>query len=468
MADPRVQHAEVVVDLGDRPDRRARVLRRRLLVDRDRRREPLDEVDVGLLHLPEELARVRRQRLDVPPLALRVDRVERERGLPGPGQAREHDQLVPGELERDVPQVVLPGAVNHKRVGSHPGHRTEGSDIEPVPDRRSGAGRVRPMGSPEPAVDRVPFRDALRFWVKLGFVNFGGPTGQIALMHTELVERRRWLGESRFLHALNFAMLLPGPEAHQLAIYAGWLLNGTAGRPGRRDLLPAPGVLPDGRALLDLRGARRRRLGLGRLRRPRVGGRRHRRGGAAAHRVTGAPTPAPGAPRARSAFLALFVFGVPFPLVVLGAGLVGWVAGRALATRSRRARRRRPCPSGVSPTLARTGAGARRRARRVADPARAGGARGGNRQRAGGGGRVLLGDGARHVRRRVRRARVREPGRRAAVRVAHVERDGRRAQPGRDHAGTADPGRRLRRVRRGVPRSRVASRRPPPAWPGRS
>ena len=230
VADPRVQHPEVVVDLGDRPDRRTGILRRRLLVDRDRRREPLDEVDVRLLHLPEELARVRRERLDVPPLALRVDRVERERGLPGPGQAGEHDERVPGELERDVPQVVLPGAVNHKRVGSHPGHRTEASDMGsrlPTRDRR--AGRVRSMGGPEPAVDRVPFRDALRFWVKLGFVNFGGPTGQIALMHTELVERRRWLGESSFLHALNFAMLLPGPEAHQLAIYAGWLLNGTAG-----------------------------------------------------------------------------------------------------------------------------------------------------------------------------------------------------------------------------------------------
>ena len=75
----------------------------------------------------------------------------------------------------------------------------------------------------------MPFAEAFRFWVWLGFVNFGGPTGQIALMHTELVERRRWIDEGSFLHALNFAMLLPGPEAHQLAIYVGWLLNGTPG-----------------------------------------------------------------------------------------------------------------------------------------------------------------------------------------------------------------------------------------------
>ena len=71
----------------------------------------------------------------------------------------------------------------------------------------------------------VSFREALRFWLALGFVSFGGPAGQIALMHTELVERRRWLSEKRFLHALNFCMLLPGPEAQQLATYIGWLMH---------------------------------------------------------------------------------------------------------------------------------------------------------------------------------------------------------------------------------------------------
>jgi len=75
----------------------------------------------------------------------------------------------------------------------------------------------------------VSFAQAFRFWVKLGFISFGGPAGQIAIMHRELVERRRWLGEERFLHALNYCMLLPGPEAQQLAIYIGWLLHRTPG-----------------------------------------------------------------------------------------------------------------------------------------------------------------------------------------------------------------------------------------------
>jgi chromate transporter len=73
------------------------------------------------------------------------------------------------------------------------------------------------------------FRDAFRFWVRLGFISFGGPAGQIAIMHRELVDRRGWISESRFLHALNFCMFLPGPEATQLAIYIGWLLHGTPG-----------------------------------------------------------------------------------------------------------------------------------------------------------------------------------------------------------------------------------------------
>ena len=73
------------------------------------------------------------------------------------------------------------------------------------------------------------FREAFRFWLKLGFISFGGPTGQIAIMHTELVERRKWISEARFLHALNYCMLLPGPEAMQLATYVGWLLHRTRG-----------------------------------------------------------------------------------------------------------------------------------------------------------------------------------------------------------------------------------------------
>jgi len=76
---------------------------------------------------------------------------------------------------------------------------------------------------------QVSFGEAFRFWLKLGFISFGGPAGQIAIMHRELVERRRWLSEERFLHALNYCMLLPGPEAQQLAIYIGWLMHRTLG-----------------------------------------------------------------------------------------------------------------------------------------------------------------------------------------------------------------------------------------------
>ena len=81
----------------------------------------------------------------------------------------------------------------------------------------------------ENGATRPSFGEAFRFWLKLGFISFGGPTGQIAIMQTELVDRKRWISQSRFLHALNYCMLLPGPEAQQLATYIGWLLHKTAG-----------------------------------------------------------------------------------------------------------------------------------------------------------------------------------------------------------------------------------------------
>ena len=84
---------------------------------------------------------------------------------------------------------------------------------------------ARPVAAPAAA----SFAEAFRFWLKLGFISFGGPAGQIAIMHTELVERRRWISERRFLHALNYCMLLPGPEAQQLATYIGWLMHRTWG-----------------------------------------------------------------------------------------------------------------------------------------------------------------------------------------------------------------------------------------------
>src|SRR5881397_145546 len=87
------------------------------------------------------------------------------------------------------------------------------------------------------------FREAFRFWLKLGFVSFGGPTGQIAMMHAEVVEKKKWIGEARFLHALNFCMLLPGPEAQQLAIYIGWLLHKTRGGIIAGTLFVIPSIL---------------------------------------------------------------------------------------------------------------------------------------------------------------------------------------------------------------------------------
>ena len=115
-ADAGVQEAQVVVDLGDRADGRPRVPGGRLLVDRDGRGQALDEVDVRLVHLAEELPGVRRQRLHVPSLPLGVDRVEGQGGLARPGQAGEHDQRVPREVQRDVLEVVLPSPPNYKHV----------------------------------------------------------------------------------------------------------------------------------------------------------------------------------------------------------------------------------------------------------------------------------------------------------------------------------------------------------------
>ena len=87
----------------------------------------------------------------------------------------------------------------------------------------------RPAEPPATGKPPVSFKEALRFWIKLGFINFGGPAGQIAIMHRELVDNKRWIPESQFLRALNFCMILPGPEAQQLATYIGWRLHGVVG-----------------------------------------------------------------------------------------------------------------------------------------------------------------------------------------------------------------------------------------------
>jgi chromate transporter len=93
------------------------------------------------------------------------------------------------------------------------------------------------------APDFVSLREAFRYWLKLGFISFGGPSGQIALMHYELVEKKRWISEQRFLHALNYCMLLPGPEAMQLATYIGWLMHRTVGGIVAGSLFVLPSLL---------------------------------------------------------------------------------------------------------------------------------------------------------------------------------------------------------------------------------
>ena len=180
--------------------------------------------------------------------------------------------------------------------------------------------------------DRHPapsFAVALRFWLKLGFVSFGGPSGQIAMMHTEVVEKKKWLSETHFLHALNFCMLLPGPEAQQLAIYIGWLLHKTRGGIVAGALFVIPsifilwalsyiyvafghvssiaaifyGLKP---AVLAIVAAAVIRIGSKALR----------------NAVRWAI--------ALAAFVAIYFFRVPFPLIIIGAGIVGLIGGKLL------------------------------------------------------------------------------------------------------------------------------------------
>lgn len=178
-----------------------------------------------------------------------------------------------------------------------------------------------------PGRDLVPFRTAVRAWCAISLQTFGGPAGQIAVMQRTLVDERRWIGQRRFLHALNYCMLLPGPEAQQLAVYTGWLLNGFRGGLVAGTLFVLPGVV----ALLvlsavyvafgDTAAVAALFAGLG----PAVlaivvqavvrVGRRALRGVAPVALAV-------------ASFLALTVLGVPFPLVVAAAGVVGWALHR--------------------------------------------------------------------------------------------------------------------------------------------
>jgi chromate transporter len=190
--------------------------------------------------------------------------------------------------------------------------------------------RAPEAGVPSPEVGTpttVSFTEALWFWLKLGFVSFGGPAGQIAIMHQELVEKRRWISERRFLHALNYCMVLPGPEAQQLATYIGWLMHRTLGGIVAGGLF----VLP---SLLILIGLSWIYLAYGNA--PLVAGILYGIKPAvtaivlfAAYRI-GSRALKNGVlwGIAAVAFIAIFAFDLPFPLIVLGAGLAGWIGGR--------------------------------------------------------------------------------------------------------------------------------------------
>jgi chromate transporter len=174
----------------------------------------------------------------------------------------------------------------------------------------------------------ISLSQAARVWARIALLSFGGPAGQIALMHRILVEEKRWIGEERFLHALNFCMLLPGPEAQQLATYIGWLLHKVRGGLVAGTLFILPGFVaimalswlyvlygsagPVAAAFFGLKAAV---LAIVFQAVVRIGGRALRSRSAVAV--------------AAAAFVAIFLFDIPFPLIVLGAGLIGYAASRA-------------------------------------------------------------------------------------------------------------------------------------------
>lgn len=176
--------------------------------------------------------------------------------------------------------------------------------------------------------DVVPLSEAVKVWARVAALSFGGPAGQIAVMHRIVVDEKRWVGEHRFLHALNYCMLLPGPEAHQLAIYIGWLLNKTKGGMTAGLLFVLPGFLSilalsyvyvifgDVTAIEGMFfGLKCAVLAVVIQAVFRIGSR------ALKNDVMVAI--------AAAAFVAIFLFHIPFPLIIIGAGIIGYFGGRA-------------------------------------------------------------------------------------------------------------------------------------------
>jgi len=183
------------------------------------------------------------------------------------------------------------------------------------------------MSNDDTRPEALTFGQAFAYWLKLGFISFGGPAGQIAIMHQELVERRRWISESRFLHALNYCMVLPGPEAQQLATYIGWLMHRTWGGIIAGGLF----VLPSLFILIALSWVY---MAFGHV--PAIAGMLHGIKPAvtaivvfAAYRIgSRALKNAWLWGIAFAAFVAIFALDLPFPLIVLAAGIIGFLGGR--------------------------------------------------------------------------------------------------------------------------------------------
>lgn len=174
----------------------------------------------------------------------------------------------------------------------------------------------------------ISFAEAFRFWLKLGFISFGGPAGQIAIMHRELVEQKRWISEKRFLHALNYCMLLPGPEAQQLATYIGWLMHRTWGGivAGGLFVLPSVFILIALSWMYVVFGSVPWVAGLFYGIKPAVAAIVLQ----AVHRIGSKTLKHPAKVPllwlvAVASFLAIAVVGIAFPWVVLGAALTGWL-----------------------------------------------------------------------------------------------------------------------------------------------
>jgi chromate transporter len=186
---------------------------------------------------------------------------------------------------------------------------------------------AQPEANIEGGVADVPFRDAVRVWLKIGLLSFGGPAGQIAMMHRILVDEKRWIGEARYLHALNYCMLLPGPEAQQLATYVGWLLHRTVGGLVAGILFVLPGALVmlalsivyalySDLPLIDALffGIKAAVLAIVVEAVLRIG--RRALGNQAMYAI------------AALAFIAIFFFSVPFPLIVVAAALIGFLGAQ--------------------------------------------------------------------------------------------------------------------------------------------